>query len=184
MVRLEKLECGRFISGGDVDRFDMAMVQLTLAVAQCRELRVLELSFHKYSDAVDAALAKCLVPDKSRLAEVSIWCDSLPSDTAPRVTQSPALLKALAANGTLCDIRLFTSSLLGLSIDPWDPRLKSSIEMYPKLNLAGRSYATRDAVDHGAGRRVLEAVNENLESRFGRLHQENPDGSSETGGAQ
>ena len=178
MQQLEELECGQFDSRGDFGSNDDAVVQLTHAVARCHRLRCLRLNFHKYPQHADAALAECFKPANSRLVELQVRCISLDSDMEPRVTESPALLEALKKNFTVRRIRLHSAAQFGrygeAVIDPWDPLLKKNIEMFAKLNCAGRNYMTRDSMDKVIGSRFLGAVSNDLDCLFYHLSRENP----------
>ena len=188
--QLEELTCGPFDFRDEFGSNDEAVVRLTHAVAQLHRLRSLHICFHMYSQHTDAALAECLKPVNAQLVELKVNYYALDSDKAPRITESPALLKALKTNYTLQRIELHSSYPYGhvpdgqTVVDPWDPDLKKTIEMFVKLNCAGRSYLTQDSMSKRLGCSFLGAINDDLDCLFYHLREENPslcDRNKETG---
>ena len=191
MGQLEALYCGQFHSKDEFGSNDEAVGHLMHAVAQCRILRRLELYCHKYPQHADAALAECFKSANSKLAELQARCLSLDSDSEPRITESPLLLEALKNNYTVRRIQLHAEEKRFREgvIDPWDPLLKKNIEMFAKLNCAGRSYiTTQDStrMDRKTVLRFLGAISDDLDCLFYHLSEENPtlcDRHTVTGGA-
>jgi hypothetical protein len=179
MTQLEEFDCGemysqytrRFVDAeiaAEQQRGDYALIQVIHALAQCHNLKVFKLYFNALSTEVDQALAACVASVNNQLVEIHICCRPLERSVGlTKVTEFPALMVALKTNYKIQRIVFTTAcSLRSTQVDPWNPNLKKSIEIVPKLNSAGREYITLESADKTAGYKVLEEVNEDLDCLF------------------
>ncbi|GKZ01053.1 hypothetical protein MPSEU_001057000 [Mayamaea pseudoterrestris] len=192
MTQLEKLDMGFFSKSGRLFyrdpndpavvayklANDQANVQLVRAVAHCRQLKHLGISFHTYLPELDQALADCVDPLNRGLEEIVVHCKPLGSTDDAQIVSAPLLVQALKKNYTIRSIRFKTVAAFGRShpqtMDPWTPEFKKSVEIIPQLNKGGRKYLIRDAMDKMAGAKVLGAVSNDLDCLFYHLSRENP----------
>jgi hypothetical protein len=171
MSQLEKFDCGDMWHYTNKMKnhpeLDFALVRVTQALAQCRSLKMLRLSCRVPFTELDQALAECVTSENNQLAEIRIKCEPIDASAGTTQFKSPAFLEAVKSNYTIqCIALTYYVTTAGFKIDPWEPTVKKSLEVIPKLNAAGRKYLAANSTDQIAGYQVLEQVSDDLDCLF------------------
>jgi hypothetical protein len=167
MNQLEEFDCGVLS-----DDCEASLLRVTQALAQCRNLKIMKLYFCSLETTslrteLDQALTDCIASVKNQLVEIHICCEPLRQADMTQVSELPVLLEALKSDYSIQRVNQHTrSDLYEPMVDPWDPILKKSLEIIPKLNAAGRNYLASDSTNRMAGFKVLEQVNDDLDCLF------------------